>query len=53
MGDSMVVNCDEQNGVLYVKFAPTDNSYGTESPDGIVTLRDMDTDEITGFTIFK
>lgn len=49
----MVVNYDEQNDVLYVKIASTDNSYGTESPDGIVTLRDVNTDEITGFTIFR
>lgn len=46
-----MINYDSRNDILYIKFKPTDNSYGTEN-NNIVTLRDLDTDEITGYTVF-
>lgn len=43
---------DDKFGVLYITFSDTSNSYGDEKLNGIVWLRDMDTEEITGLTIF-
>ena len=44
---------DSLNDILYISFASTANSYGDESIDGIVILKDIDTDEITGLTVFS
>lgn len=43
---------DKANDVLYVTFSPNSDSYGDET-GGVVLLRDMDTDAITGLTIFS
>ena len=43
---------DKINDVLYVTFVPDSDSYGDET-GGVVLLRDMDTDAITGLTIFS
>ena len=45
---------DSSNDVLYIHFTskPAKNSYGDEVVDGIVIFSDMDTDEMTGITIF-
>lgn len=43
-------NYDEENDVLYVGLKDRNNSYGDDIDD-LIVLRDMDTDEITGFTI--
>ena len=48
----MILNLDTKYDVLYVTIADRSRSYGDESDDGVVTMRDMATDEITGFIIF-
>ena len=48
----MILNLDTKYDVLYVTIADRSHSYGDESDDGVVTMRDMTTDEITGFIIF-
>ena len=47
-------NYDRINDVLYLTLdSSRGNSYAdSESPIGIEILRDMDTDEITGFVIY-
>lgn len=43
---------DKKFDVLYIKIASNKNSYGDESTlPGVVVLRDIFTNEITGFTI--
>lgn len=34
-------------------FDDTSNSYGDEDIDNIVTLKDIDTDKVTGYTIMN
>lgn len=46
------VNLDSKNDVLYIKLLDTRNSFGDEIENGLVILRDMDNDNITGVTIF-
>lgn len=48
----MILNLDTKYDILYAAISDRSHSYGDESDDGVVTMRDMDTDEITGFTIF-
>lgn len=43
---------DEEFDVLYISFGTPRPSYGEEDTPGIVVLRDIHTDEITGVTIF-
>jgi len=43
---------DKNNDVLYCRFGDKSNSYGDENPDGIVVMRDMDSNDVTGVTIF-
>ena len=43
---------DPKYDVVYISLGDMSNSYGDEDPDGIVVHRDMDTDEITGVTVF-
>ena len=42
---------DRINDILYIKFASTSMSYGDETEDGVVVMRDIITDEVTGVTI--
>ena len=44
------LNYDEKFDVLYVAFADVSNSYGDDSEPGLIYLRDMDTDALTGVT---
>lgn len=46
------VSYDNVFDVLYLKFKSTSNSYGDETIDYLVIFKDIDTDEITGLTIF-
>lgn len=46
------LNYDNKNDILYLGFADKSNSYGDEVVDGFVIMRDINTDKITGFTIF-
>ena len=46
------VDYDTKYDVLYIMLSDTSNSYGDEDPDGIVVFKDIDTDQITGVTIF-
>jgi len=45
---------DKRNDLLYLHLCnkTSDNSYGAEENDSFVVMRDMDSDEITGFTVF-
>lgn len=47
----MVLSYDEKYDILYLSFFDRSRSYGDEE-DGIVIMRDMETDEITGITIY-
>ena len=49
--DCLSCNYDERHDVLYVALGDRRNSYGDDE-NGLVFLRDMDTDELTGITIF-
>ena len=43
---------DEKQDILYIYYKGRDLSYGTEDPDGFVTMRSMETDRITGYLIY-
>lgn len=47
------VDYDSKFDVMYYTIGDTSNSYGDESIDNIVVLKDLDTDEITGYTIMN
>ena len=49
----MKINYDKHFDTLYFAFASNDNSYGDDSKNSIILLRDMDTEEITGITILS
>lgn len=44
-------NYDSKFDVLYISFCDSGNSYGDDEQPGIIYRRDVDTDEITGYTI--
>jgi uncharacterized protein YuzE len=46
------LNYDNDFDVLYIRISKNKNSYGDEGIPGIVMMRDIATDEITGVTIF-
>ena len=46
------INYDNEFDILYISFNSTINSYGDDRYAGIVILKDIDTDNITGVTIF-
>jgi hypothetical protein len=47
------IKYDAEYDVLYLTLGNTANSYGDEEPDNIITLRDFDTDDVTGYTIMN
>ncbi len=46
------VNLDSKHDILYLRIDDTMNSYGDEIENGLVVLKDMCSDVITGITIF-
>lgn len=46
------LNLDKRNDILYLGLSDTGNSYGEEINPGVVILHDIDSDDITGITIF-
>ena len=44
---------DERNDILYIYYKGRDYSYGTEDPDGFVTFRSIDGDQLTGYLIYS
>lgn len=46
-----MIDYDEKHDVLYVAIGDKTNSYGDDSEDDVIVMRDFDTDRITGFTI--
>lgn len=52
-GQAAMIDYDEKHDVLYVVIGDKANSYGDDSQDDIVIMRDFDTDELTGFTILS
>lgn len=47
------IDYDSKFDVMNYRIGDTSNSYGDEDIDNIVVLKDMDTDEITGYTIMN
>lgn len=47
------MNYDSKFDVMYCTIGDTSNSYGDETIDNIIVLKDIDTDEITGYTIMN
>ncbi|CDA90810.1 hypothetical conserved protein [Firmicutes bacterium CAG:238] len=43
---------DKRYDILYIRISDTSNSYGDEVENGLVILRDMEDETITGVTIF-
>lgn len=48
-----MIDYDEKHDVLYVAIGDKTNSYGDDSEDDVLVMRDFDTDRITGFTILS
>lgn len=46
------LNLDRKNDILYLGLSDTGNSYGAEIANGLIVLHDIQTDDITGITIF-
>lgn len=46
------LNLDRKNDILYIKINSTNNSYGDETENGVVILKDLEDDNVTGITIF-
>lgn len=46
-----MIDYDEKHDMLYVAIGDKTNSYGDDSEDDVLVMRDFDTDRITGFTI--
>lgn len=44
---------DAKYDVMYISFRDSGNSYGDDALPGIILRRDIDTDEITGYTITR
>lgn len=45
------INYDSKFDVMYYSFGDTSNVYGDEDINNIVVMRDIDSDEIKGYTI--
>ena len=50
---TMRIDYDRHLDTLYVALGDKSNSYGDDSQNDIILMRDMETDEITGFTILN
>lgn len=48
-----MIDYDKKFDVLYISLGDKDNSYGDDSKDDFIIMRDIDTNEITGITIFN
>ena len=46
------VNYDDRFDILYFSIADTSNSYGDQIDSHMILLKDLNTDEITGVTIY-
>ena len=53
MCQTKIVDYDSRFDTLYVGLGDKTNSYGDDSSDDIIFMRDMTTDEITGFTVLS
>ena len=49
----MKVDYDKRFDTLYIAFADKSNSYGDDSADDIILMRDIDSDQITGVTVLS
>ena len=43
---------DERHDILYIYYKNKELSYGTEDPEGVVTMRSIETDQVIGFLIY-
>lgn len=50
---TMKINYDNRFDTLYVVLSDNSNSYGDDTLNDIILMRNMDTDEITGVTILS
>lgn len=46
------LSLDRKKDILYIKINDTSSSYGDETENGVVVLKDLEDDNITGITIF-
>jgi len=46
------INYDDKHDVLYIILNDMHNTYGDEDDNGIVYMKDGDTDEVKGFIIY-
>lgn len=53
MMQQIMVDYDSHFDTLYVALGDKSNSYGDEDIDDLILMRDLDTDDITGFTILS
>ncbi|OGO90296.1 MAG: hypothetical protein A2Y17_12045 [Clostridiales bacterium GWF2_38_85] len=51
MRNALQIDFDSRNDVLYIGFGNRRRSYDDEDDNGIITLKNMDSDIITGVTI--
>ena len=45
------ISYDSKFDVMYYTFGDTSNVYGDDETDGIVVMRDIDSNEVKGYTI--
>ncbi len=46
------LSLDRKKDILYIKINDTSSSYGDETENGVVVLKDIVNDTVTGITIF-
>ncbi len=51
--EKLKIDYDSDYDVLYYTLGDTSNSYGDENDNGIVFMKDINSDEIMGYTIFN
>jgi uncharacterized protein YuzE len=49
--EQISINYDKETDTIYISFGQPRPSYGEEDTPGIVVLRDLENDEITGITM--
>ncbi len=48
-----MIDYDSKFDIMYYTDGDTSNSYGDEDIDNIVVMKDMDSDEVVGYTIMN
>ena len=50
--DGLFGSYDEQHDVLYIYYKGRKHSYGKEHPEGIITFKTINSDELSGYLIY-